>query len=198
MKPIKTITTDEAADLLLSFLQHRHTWQKSMEAHRNFLMILLMLDAGLRVGELVQLKLSDLLYNSEPVKSIRIRPEIAKNKVERTIPLSDRVTGAIKLCVSNIWSSKTTLSSDFAFTRRKCVKHLTTRQVQSMLYCESMERLGKSINPHMLRHTFATRLLKVTNIRVVQQLLGHKSIQTTQIYTHPDAEERQNAIDLMV
>lgn len=198
MKPVSTITTDEAADLLKEFLIHRNTWQKSKEAHRNFLMIVLMLDAGLRVGEVVQLKLSDLLYNSEPVKSIRIRAEIAKNKVERTIPASDKLIGAIKLCDRFLWTMSVKLSSDFAFTRRKCKKHLTTRRVQSMLHCESMSRLGKSVNPHMLRHTFATRLLKVTNIRVVQQLLGHKSIQTTQIYTHPDAEERQNAIDLMV
>ena len=197
MKPVKTITNDEIHDLLLEFLRHRHTWQKSKEAHRNYLMILLMLDAGLRVGELVQLKLSDLIFNSEPVKSIRIRPEIAKNGTERTIPTSHRLTQAIKLCSLHLWSSKTILSSDFAFTRGKCKRHLTSRQIQNMLHRETMSRLGKSVNPHMLRHTFATRLMKVTNLRTVQQLLGHKSIQTTQIYTHPDETDRQNAINEM-
>lgn len=47
----------------------------------------------------------------------------------------------------------------------------------------------------MLRHTFATRLMQKTNIRVVQQLLGHKSLSSTQVYTHPNADDLQKAIE---
>ena len=72
---------------------------------------------------------------------------------------------------------------------------ITTRQVERIILTASMKALNRPIHPHVLRHTFASRLMKRTNIRVVQQLLGHTSITSTQIYTHPDSDDLQKAIN---
>ena len=74
-------------------------------------------------------------------------------------------------------------------------RHLSPRAVQYYLNSESYECLGFCIHPHTLRHTFGTRMMKRTNIRVVQELMGHKSITSTQVYTHPDHDDLNRAIN---
>lgn len=198
MKHIETLSTEESHELLHHFLRHRCTWSKSIKGHRNYLIILLMLDAGMRVGEVVQLKIGDLLINSLPVKSIRIRAEIAKNKHERVIPASERLTDAIKLVQRHLWPPNIKTMQDYAFTTGKTGLPITRRQIQSMVATESLKSIKKPINPHLLRHTFATRLMRVTSTAVVQQMLGHKSIKTTQIYMHPSEDDRQKAINALL
>ncbi|MBA7714511.1 hypothetical protein ES703_123536 [subsurface metagenome] len=78
-------------------------------------MFLLMLDAGLRVGEVVQLRISDLIFNSVPVTSIIISPEIAKNKTERTIPVSQRLSNALKNMNESFWSAADKFVNFWAF-----------------------------------------------------------------------------------
>ncbi len=195
MKTINTLTQHDC-DVLLEALQYdQQTWCKEIKAHRNHLMILLMLDAGLRVGEVIQLLVADLIFNCEPVKSIRIRAAIAKNHKERDIPASQRLQTAIEKTNRHNWSPNHIGSLGFAFYSNDKGKPLTKRQVQNMLAQISNQWLGYSINPHLLRHTFASRLMKITSLAVVQQLLGHSSIKTTQIYLHPDADDRTKAIN---
>jgi len=74
---------------------------------------------------------------------------------------------------------------------------ITTRQIENIVLAASMKSLGRPLNPHMLRHTFASKLLRVTNIRTVQILLGHSCITSTQIYTHPNEDDKKKAIDAM-
>jgi len=62
----------------------------------------------------------------------------------------------------------------------------------------SLDVIKRRIHPHVLRHTFATQLAKVTNIRVVQELLGHSSLESTQIYTHPDMNEAREAVNRLI
>lgn len=197
MKTPKTLTTEQCHELLHHFLKHQKSWSKSKAAHRNYLMMVLMLDAGLRVGEVVQLVYDDLLWQSLPVKSIRVRCEIAKNHNEREIPASIRLCDAIKLCQRHQWPEETRNNGNYAFYTCNPNRHITTRQVQFIFAAASEKVLGFAIHPHMLRHTFATRLMRVTSISVVQQLLGHSNIQTTQIYTHPDADDRIKAINAL-
>jgi len=166
----------------------------SRDSIRNHLMGLLMLDAGLRVGELVRLLVSDLFFQDEPVKSLTVRAEISKTKVQRSIPLSQRLIESIHEMHSIDYDWMVNGPTIYAFFRKDSTKHLSTRMIQYIIGRASMEAFGSKINPHMLRHTFATRLMQKTNIRVVQQLLGHSSITSTQIYTHPNSQDLTQAI----
>jgi len=157
--------------------------------------VLIMLLTGIRVGELSQLLVSDLFIGDTPVTSLRVRAEIAKTKKERTIPISSELSGLLKLWYMRHHSPLHRDGSYWLFPGRGKTGHVSTRQIERSTATISTRALGRAINPHRLRHTFATRLLKVSNTRIVQVLLGHKSLQSTQIYTHPDGEQLQQAID---
>ncbi len=162
---------------------------------RNYTMILLMLDAGLRVGEVSKLTRSCVMFAGQFCDKVVIPASIAKTKVERTIPMTYRLQEAIKMMDQKIWQFDERRTEEFAFYGPLKYRCLSVRQIQRMVTQTSFDALGVTIHPHVLRHTFATRLMSRTNIRIVQQLLGHKSIQSTQIYTHPNNQDLITAID---
>jgi integrase/recombinase XerC len=137
--------------------------------------------AGLRVSELVGLNDGDLDF---PAGILRIR---GKGKKERLSPIGSYASRALKQ-----WQAKRTLSPREKTGREAPVftnkfgTRLTTRSVARMLekYIQETGLDGRT-SPHTLRHSFATHLLdRGADIRSVQELLGHKSLVTTQIYTH--------------
>jgi len=193
----KTLTTEESNNLLNELLKWRSGECTKVKALRNYTIALLMLDAGLRVGEVVQLQISDLFFNSLPVTSIIIRPEIAKNKTERIIPVSQRLSDALKKVNEYWWDERDRLGHTDPHYTQLLAWVLTTRQVERIIRAAAMKALGRPIHPHVLRHTFASRLMRTVSIRVVQELLGHKSLSSTQIYTHPNQEDLKNAIDTL-
>ena len=122
------------------------------------------------------------------------RAEIAKLHIERSIPMSERLQDAV-LKVQDLdkrWQKP--FAPEWAFQMNGSDRPLTTRTVQLIINAASKQSINRTIHPHVLRHTFATRLMQKTNIRILQQLLGHASIQTTQIYTHPNTQDLSNAI----
>lgn len=194
-KTPKTITLEQSERLLN---QIRYTGRSAFakrQSLRNYTMALCMLDAGLRVGEMVQLTINDLWFDAQPVLSLRVRPEISKSQRERTIPVSIRLCDAIRLIDQYVWMFKPSRGTSRAFYNVNQDCHISTRQVQRIIAIESFKSLGFSITPHILRHTFASRLMQTTNMRIVQQLLGHKSLTSTQIYTHPNQKDLRKAID---
>lgn len=180
----KTLTSDEVT--LLS---------EHLGGMRNVTMALFMLDAGLRVNELVQLLVTDLWFEDRPVTSLIVRAEIAKNRRERTIPLSARVRACVVQMFTQWWRSTDLACIPYAFWARTPDVHITTRQVHRIIDAAAMKAYGRHCHPHMLRHTFASRLIKKCNSSIVQVLLGHSRLSSTQIYCHPDAEDLKNAID---
>lgn len=192
---LKTLTPEETFLLLDQLLKGFGTPDKKAKAVRNHTMAVFMLDAGLRVGELIQLRRSDLMLNNEPMKALRIRAEIAKCKYERIIPLSEHTQTAIVSMQENWWSKIGGSGAVYAFYNTHETAPITTRQVERIIKAASLKALGRTIHPHILRHTFATRMMRVTSMPVVQQLLGHKQLSSTQIYTHPNHEDLQEAID---
>lgn len=192
---IKTLTPLECSQLLRYLQQPDNDAVPCRVYHRNYTMALLMLDAGLRVGELIQLRQDQLWYINGPVGSLVVEKLQAKNKHERTVPVTLRLHDAINRMHRNWWIIMSNLRTQYAFYRSNCQYPLTTRQVQRIIKAAGAGSIGREIHPHILRHTFATRLMSKTSMRVVQELLGHSNLTSTQIYTHPNNADLQEAID---
>lgn len=154
-----------------------------------------MLDAGLRVGEVVSLTLSHLYFNTKPVRSLLLTSSITKNKKNRTVPVNLRLNVAI----SAYWNINTWLhdchETYSAWGTPERSTPITTRQVENIMLRAANKSIGRPITPHMLRHTFASKLMNVTSMRTVQELLGHSNITSTQIYTHPNEDDKKKAVD---
>lgn len=193
----KTLTEEEAEKLLCQLMHIRPNCSRPRVANRNYCLGLLMLDAGLRVGELVKLTTSDLWFQDQPVTALCINPEIAKNKRQRIIPLTIRIQAEIRQMYERWWSPIDPAFSYYAFYTRTSDSHITERQVERIINNAGRLSIGRSVYPHQLRHTFATRLMRRTSARIVQQLLGHSCLSSTQIYTHPNADDLKTAINTL-
>lgn len=187
--------TSEQETLLLTQLTYEPSTQKgSHRMIRNLTMANVMLEAGLRVNELVQLRLEHLWFNNEPVNTIIVTTDIAKGAKERKIPVSERLSIMLKQMNEKVWASFICIAPDFAFFWGDPTQQMTTRQVQRIIRSAGHAAMGLTITPHMLRHTFATRVLAKSNLKIVQSLLGHASILTTQRYCHPNSQQITDAI----
>ncbi|WP_413852603.1 site-specific tyrosine recombinase XerD [Candidatus Ruminimicrobium bovinum] len=142
---------------------------------RNRAMLELLYATGLRVSELINLKFDNINIEEKFVTII------GKGKKERLIPFTDIAKTYLKLYLSNRKKSK----SDFIFLTRlgKPISRIEFwRQLKNIAISAG---ITKKISPHTLRHSFATHILSSgADIRFVQEMLGHSSISTTQIYTH--------------
>ncbi len=190
-----TLTPLECDKLLRYLQQPRDANVPPRVCHRNYTMALVMLDAGVRVGELVQLRQDQLWFADAPVKALCIEKDQAKNKNERTVPITLRLDNAIGEMHRRWWPIVLKSGETYAFFSYGSGRPLTVRQVQRIIKSASTLSIGREVHPHLLRHTFASRLMRTTSMRVVQQLLGHSSITSTQIYTHPNGNDFQKAID---
>lgn len=190
----KTLDVTEQHQLLDALLCKNAPHKSFRKSIRNYLIGCLMLEAGLRVGEVVALKMSHLYFAGKPVQSLVLTTDITKNKVERIIPISSRLKAAIEELYSNLPWLEQREEHEFAFAHWMQTKPITTRQVERIINKAGWDSLGRPVHPHMLRHTFATKLMRVTDIRTVQELLGHSNVTTTQIYTHPNADDKKKAI----
>lgn len=195
MSTINSLTDDEVSDLLNEINLNKNPGKSLTDSYRNYCMALMMLDAGLRVGELVQLRQSDLYFHGCIVSQLVIRAEISKTKTERTIPISQRLTVAIQILKTQVWLKDGALLNHYAFYCNNFDKHITSRQVERIVLHAGHVALNRRVTPHMLRHTFGTRVLRKSNMRVTQELLGHRRISSTQIYTHPNNQDKKDAID---
>lgn len=152
------------------------------EGQRNKAIIELLFSCGLRVSELVNLKFSDV-YEEEGY--IRI---LGKGAKERLVPISQRALNEIHLWLidRNLQVIKPG-EEDYIFLNRRGA-HLTRVMVFIMIKQYAAQAgIKKSISPHTLRHSFATALLEGgADLRVIQAMLGHENIVTTEIYTHID------------
>lgn len=191
----ETLTVLEYNRLLGVLLDTSGTKRQKALSVRNYTMGLLMGDAGLRVGEVVRLLETDLIFGGEPVTNLCIRREISKNKKERLIPVGERLRHALKAMQSGWWWQCLEGSVTFAFYNDKSIRPLTTRQVERIIGNASYKAFGRRVHPHILRHTFASCLARVTDIRTVQEILGHKQVTSTQVYTHPNNDDKRKAIE---
>ena len=155
------------------------------EGHRNKAIIEVLYGCGLRVSELINLKLSQLFFRDN---FIRI---IGKGDKERLVPIGKTAQQSVSHYVDG-FRSKLKIKKgmeDILFLNRRGAK--LTREMVFMMIKEAAQLGGiqKSISPHTFRHSFATHLVEGgADLRAVQEMLGHASITTTEIYTHLDTD----------
>lgn len=162
---------------------------------RDRILLQLLLETGIRVGECAKLTINDIAFGKATKSVLHIPPHISKSKSARDLPLSEPLRGIIQIYLEKRYPTETIYPPDHPlFPSRKKGKGISIRQIQKSLEIYSAKVLGRRIHPHTLRHTFATRLLKVSNLRIVQEALGHRRIATTEVYTHPTRIQVQDAI----
>ena len=152
------------------------------EGQRNKAIIEVLFSCGLRVSELVNLKLSSIYVDEQYVRVM------GKGSKERLVPISPKALRELDLWMvdRNLMKIKPG-EEDYVFLNRRGA-HLTRTMILIMIKRQAKEAgIQKTISPHTLRHSFATALLEGgADLRAIQAMLGHESIGTTEIYTHID------------
>lgn len=160
------------------------------ESHRNRAIIEVLFSCGLRVSELVNLRMSHL-YVKE--KFLRV---MGKGSKERLVPISSRAIQELEWWFADRQQMNIKPGEeDYVFLNRRGA-HLTRTMILIMIK-QTAEQAGirKTISPHTLRHSFATALLEGgADLRAIQAMLGHESIGTTEIYTHIDMTQLRQQI----
>jgi integrase/recombinase XerD len=207
MLVVEDAIKDSPADLLDLPMRPRHlpdvltdkeiteiqsTFDRSTpEGERNYVIVEVLYGCGLRVSELVNLKLSNL-YADEQMLQV-----IGKGDKERWVPINEH---ALRLLLNYIHSVRSHVlikpgEERYVFLNRRGA-HLTRQMVFIMLR-DAVKAAGisKTVSPHSLRHSFATELVENgADLRAVQEMLGHESISTTEIYTHLTRDTLRNTI----
>jgi integrase/recombinase XerD len=179
------VLTTEEIDLLEASID-----LEKAEGHRNRAIIEVLFSCGLRVSELVSLKMSNLYLDDGFIRVM------GKGSKERLVPISPRAVKELRLWFDdrrrmNIKPGE----DDYVFLNRRG-SHLTRTMILIMIKRQAQEAgIKKTISPHTLRHSFATELLKGgADLRAIQSMLGHESIATTEIYTHIDTTQLRDEI----
>ena len=162
---------------------------KTKEGQRERVILEVLYASGVRVSELVNIKLKDIDFSN---KLLRI---MGKGSKERIVPFYSTIEKLLRHYLSDI-RVLFAKDNEYVFVNKNGQK-LTTRGIQYLLN-KTVEKynLPFKLHPHTLRHSFATHLLDSgVDIRIVQQLLGHSSLSTTQIYTHLTVEHLRSSYD---
>jgi integrase/recombinase XerD len=161
------------------------------EGHRNRAMLETLYSCGLRVSELVGLRFSDLFFEEGFIRVI------GKGNKERLVPVSPQFQKEIDIYQKHIRNHLNIQkgSENIVFLNRRGAQ--LTRVMVFTIIKNLAESIGlkKNISPHTFRHSFATHLIEGgANLRAIQEMLGHESITTTEIYTHLDQRFLRDAI----
>lgn len=180
-----TLSTAEI-DLLIEAIDLSHP-----QGHRNKAIIEMLYGCGLRVSELIQLRISDLYF-----KESFIRVE-GKGQKQRLIPIGDYTIQQINIYKNEVRPHQKINDqfSDILFLNRR--GNQLTRAMIFTIVKDLVKKadLKKKISPHSFRHSFATHLLENgADLRAIQQMLGHESITTTEIYMHMDRSHLKEAV----
>jgi len=160
------------------------------EGQRNRAILEVLYSCGLRVSELISLRISDLFFDESFIRVI------GKGDKQRLVPIGEPAMQAVQLYLSQTRRAYVSKKAeDILFLNRRGGK--LSRQMIFLMIKSQCEKAGitKEISPHTFRHSFATHLVENgADLRAVQQMLGHESIITTEIYTHIDSRKWQGSI----
>jgi integrase/recombinase XerC len=177
----------EDAKIAMDSMVTRAAEEETPLSLRDVAIVEMLYATGARVGELCGLDLNDVDYDRQTIKVL------GKGNKERTIPLGNPAVRALTLWLKQGRDQIATENSGSAVFIGARGKRIDQRAVRTVVYealsaIEGIERMG----PHALRHSAATHLLEGgADLRTVQEILGHASLATTQIYTHVSTERLQ-------
>ena len=185
-RKLPEVLTIEEIDALLAAID-----LSKNEGHRNRAMLETLYSCGLRVSELVGLRFSDLFFEEGFIRVI------GKGNKERLVPVSPQVQKEIDIYQQHIRNHLNIQkgSENIVFLNRRGAQ--LTRVMVFTIIKNLADSIGlkKNISPHTFRHSFATHLIEGgANLRAIQEMLGHESITTTEIYTHLDQRFLRDAI----
>ncbi len=186
-RKLPQILSVEEIDAIINSIDTRKS-----EGQRNKAILETLYSCGLRVTELIDLKISNLFFENG---NIRI---VGKNNRERTVPISTKAIKEINLYLSEYRRTLkvSKADEDILFLNRRGKKLSRVMIFTIIKNITKKAGIQKSISPHTFRHSFATHLLKGgANLRDIQEMLGHTSIITTEIYTHIDDEYLKETIN---
>ncbi len=186
-RPVPDVLTSTDVEALLDSAAHG----TAPEDRRDHVMIELMYAAGLRVSELVSLDVTDVNLRSATVRTL------GKGSKERIVPLHEVAVSAIESYLQGVRPQLANRAqSDSMFLGRRGRRLSRQAFWQRLKHVAARAGINAHITPHTLRHSFATHLLQGgASLRHVQELLGHSSISTTQIYTHLTSEHVRTEYD---
>jgi integrase/recombinase XerC len=197
--PAKLVPSPKAERKLPRFLQVEEAFSlvespgaKGFGPVRDRAVLELLYSSGLRVSELAALDMDDLNMKEAVVKAK------GKGKKERLVPVGSKAVEALRAYLVERLLLKRSAKKplDKALFVNRSGGRLTERTVRRVVVKYSGVSLGKNVSPHTLRHTFATHLLQSgADLRVIQELLGHSSLSTTQKYTHLDIQHLMDVYD---
>ncbi|WCM43162.1 site-specific tyrosine recombinase XerD [Flavobacterium sp. CBA20B-1] len=186
-RKLPVVLTVDEIDLLQSFIK-----KDTHEGVRNDAIIEVLYSCGLRVSEVVHLKLSDLFFDEGYIKVL------GKGDKQRFVPITQSAMKKVHSYINEIrFQLKIKKEAeDILFLNRRG-SQLTRAMIFTILKnLAKMAGLNKNISPHTLRHSFATHLLENgADLRSIQMLLGHESITTTEIYLHLDRNKLKEEIE---
>ena len=183
-RPLPDVLTIEEIELIINSIPLDTTKGK-----RDRAMLELLYSCGLRVSELTSLRLSDLFFGEGYIRVM------GKGSKQRLVPIGNVARERIMLYMDER-KTKDLRNKDILFlnNRGKAI----TRNMVFLIIRDAVAQAGidKTVSPHTFRHSFATHLLAGgASIRQVQEMLGHESIETTEIYTHLDTSRLRDTVE---
>ena len=178
-KKLPEFLTIDEIDLLIQSID-----RSKKEGERNLAMLEVLYGCGLRVSELIDLKISEIYWKEG---FIRI---IGKGNKERLVPLGKIASRHLKIYIQEVRVHQKNIKEEFidhVFINKNGTKLSRVMIFKIIKSLKQKSGINKNISPHTLRHSFATHLVEGgADLRAVQEMLGHQSITTTEIYTHLD------------
>ena len=194
--PAETLTPPKKAKTLPHFLSLEQSIEllnavDGPDKERDYCILTLFLNCGMRLSELVGINLRDVIHNTS---SLRI---LGKGNKERMVYLNDACLSAIEAYV-RVRPKDDVKDRDALFLSNRGTR-ISPKTVQAMVnkYLAKIGLGGAGLSVHKLRHTAATLMYRHGNvdIRVLQEILGHENLGTTEIYTHTSSEQMEQAIN---
>jgi integrase/recombinase XerD len=183
-RQLPEVLTIEEVELIINSIP-----SDTAKGKRDRAMLELLYSCGLRVSELTALRLSDMFFGEGYIRVM------GKGSKQRLVPIGNVARERIMLYMDER-KSKDSKNQDILFLSNR--GKALTRVMVFYVIRDAVERAGieKSVSPHIFRHSFATHLLAGgASIRQVQEMLGHESIETTEIYTHLDTSRLRETVE---